>query len=93
MTSGKDGRLRLGGLGGGGRRLRVSHGWAGQGSLSLDLVAERLFHPRQPGAGHDEGSVLALVCLAETREDDVDMGMGGVAVFGRDPAQLASPDI
>jgi hypothetical protein len=92
MTSGEDHRFRVSSWVGGRRSFAADRGRS-QGSLSLDLVAERLFHPRQPGAGHDEGSVLALVCLAETREDDVDMGMGGVAVFGRDPAQLASPDI
>ncbi len=56
-------------------------------ALALDLMHQLLLHRSQPPAVEYQRSVLIRTELLHAGKDDVDVGMSGVAVLSRDPAQ------
>ena len=61
--------------------------------LALNLKHQRLLHAGQPLTVEDERSVLVWTGLTQPGQHDVDMGMGRVAMLGRDPAQGAAATV
>ncbi len=56
-------------------------------ALALNLKHQLLLHPGQPPRVENQRVVLVGTCLPHAGKHDVDVGMGGVAMLGRDPAQ------